>query len=47
VLHEVSPIDPVAWLGAPLVLAAVAAVACLLPAVRAARADPAAALRAE
>jgi putative ABC transport system permease protein len=47
VLHEVSPIDPVALLGAPLVLATVAAGACLLPAARAARADPAVALRAE
>lgn len=45
VLHEVSPIDPWAIAGAPLVLAAVAAVACLLPAARAARVDPAVALR--
>jgi putative ABC transport system permease protein len=44
-LHEISPIDPLALLGAPLALAAVAGVACLLPAARAARVDPAEALR--
>jgi ABC-type lipoprotein release transport system permease subunit len=43
----VSPIDPLALAGAPLVLAAVAAGACLLPAVRASRVDPAVSLRAD
>jgi ABC-type lipoprotein release transport system permease subunit len=47
VLHDVSPIDPLALLGAPLALATIAGVACLLPAARAARVDPAVALRAE
>jgi ABC-type antimicrobial peptide transport system permease subunit len=46
-LHEVSAVNPLALLGAPLALALVAGVACLLPAARAARVDPAEALRAD
>jgi ABC-type antimicrobial peptide transport system permease subunit len=40
-------IDPLAFLGAALLLGAVAAVACFIPAVNAIRIDPAIALRAE
>jgi ABC-type lipoprotein release transport system permease subunit len=39
--------DPVAFLGAALLLAMVAAVACLLPARKASRIDPAITLRIE
>jgi putative ABC transport system permease protein len=46
-LHEVSPTDPIALLSGMLVLAAVALVACYLPARRAARVDPVIAMRAE
>jgi len=46
-LFEVGPSDPLALLGALLVLGAVALVATLLPARRAALVDPAIALRAE
>jgi ABC-type antimicrobial peptide transport system permease subunit len=44
-LHGVSPTDPVAFAGAGLLLLAVAAVASLLPARRAARLDPVEVLR--
>ncbi|HEU4628387.1 MAG TPA: ADOP family duplicated permease [Gemmatimonadaceae bacterium] len=46
-LYQVSPHDPAAFAAMPALLLAVALVACWMPARRAARADPAAALRAE
>lgn len=46
-LFEVEPFDPASYIGAALFLVTVAAVACLLPAIRALRIDPAEALRAE
>ena len=44
-LYEVSVRDPVTFAAAPLVLAGAAALACLLPALRASRVDPACILR--
>lgn len=46
-LYDVTPNDPVSMLIVAMVLAAVAALAAMLPARRAARADPMSALRAE
>lgn len=46
-LYEVNARDPITFVTAPVVIAAVVAVACVLPAVRATRVDPAVALRAE
>lgn len=46
-LFEVQPLDLVTYAGATLLLAAVAALACLLPAWTAARVDPMVGLRAE
>jgi predicted permease len=47
VLFEIAPTDPLALGGAVALLLAVCAAACLVPARRAARVDPAAVLRAE
>ena len=46
-LYKVSPVDPVTFLGAPLVLAAIALLACWFPARRATRVNPLTALRTE
>ena len=46
-LFGVEPLDPAALLVSPLLLAVVAVAACVLPAVRAARTDPAVCLRSE
>jgi putative ABC transport system permease protein len=46
-LYEVSPTDPLVFVGAPLLLAAVAIAAALVPAWRAVRIEPIAALRHE
>jgi predicted permease len=46
-LFGVTPLDPVAFAAAPLVLVPVAVAACLLPAFRAASVDPSEALRCE
>ncbi len=44
-LFGITPLDPLAFAVATLAVAACASLACLLPAVRAARVDPAALLR--
>jgi putative ABC transport system permease protein len=46
-LFGVKPMDPATFLAAPVILAAVALLACAAPAIRAARVDPAVALRQE
>jgi ABC-type antimicrobial peptide transport system permease subunit len=46
-LFEVSPIDPYAFAGVPVLLVAVAMLACWAPARRAAKVDPLVALRAD
>jgi hypothetical protein len=47
VLFGIGPLDPVAFVAAPLVLIPIAVAACLLPASRAAQTDPIEALRSE
>ena len=47
VLHGVRPLDPGTFVGVAVLLSTITAAACLVPAWRAARLDPAAALRAE
>jgi predicted permease len=46
-LYQVSGVDPVVFLGAPILLSAISLLACYLPARHAARVDPIVALRAE
>lgn len=46
-LFGVAPLDPLTFVASPLMLTLVSLVACLVPAIRARRADPVAALRAE
>jgi len=47
VLFDVSPVDPLTLVAAPVILGAVAALACVVPAWRAAAVDPAVTLRAD
>ena len=47
VLFGVSPYDPAAFIGAPLVMLAIAAAAALVPTRRAMRVDPMSVLRAD
>jgi putative ABC transport system permease protein len=47
VLFGVAPLDPMSFMAAPFLLIPVAVLACLIPASRAARTDPAEALRTE
>jgi putative ABC transport system permease protein len=46
-LFGVPPLDPITFVGAPLAMTVIALIACLAPAIRALRADPVTALRAE
>lgn len=46
-LHGVTPLDPVTFVAAPVLLMAVASVAALIPAIRATRVDAVPALRAD
>ena len=44
-LHGVSPFDPLTFIAVPVLLAAVAVLACYLPARRAAKIDPIVAMK--
>jgi ABC-type lipoprotein release transport system permease subunit len=46
-LSEIEPGDPLTLVAVPLLLAVVAALACVMPTIRAVRVDPARSLRAE
>jgi putative ABC transport system permease protein len=46
-LFQVEAVDPLVYAGVTLLLVTVAGLACGVPAIRAARAEPASALRAE
>lgn len=46
-LYGVTPGDPITWIGVPAILLAVVTAACLIPALRATRVDPVAAMRAD
>jgi ABC-type antimicrobial peptide transport system permease subunit len=46
-LYGIAPHDPITLIAAPLSLLLIAALACAIPALRAARVDPIVALRAE
>ena len=46
-LFGVTPLDPISFAAAPIVLVFVATIACLLPAARAAAVHPSEALRCE
>jgi putative ABC transport system permease protein len=46
-LYQVSAVDPITYLLVPLLLAAVALMACYIPARRATKVDPIIALRVE
>jgi ABC-type lipoprotein release transport system permease subunit len=46
-LYGVSPLDPVTYFGVLLLILAVAALASIIPAIRAARVEPTEVLRAE
>jgi len=46
-LFDVQPLDPVVYAGVAALFTAVAAIACLVPSLRASRIDPLRALRAE
>jgi putative ABC transport system permease protein len=46
-LFGITPLDPLSFVAAPLVLLPIAVAACVIPALRAARVNPSSALRGE